>query len=216
MGIEHSVLPLRGVRARAGFSLIEMIIAVSVLAVLTAIMIPYSRRGEGQLVLAREQALLQGAIVHAKNLSIQKYEETGWGAEVCGWGVHIDPQFMGQDMVVYGIFRDKPGLGGKCDQNPSDKVYTPGAGEAVEPFTVDSRLRLAFPPDVRDIVFVPPEQYVYLDGCSPSDPNPPHASECAARHAAPPDGAIIMLETIDGSFRAGVEFNKAGQISFVQ
>lgn len=214
MDIKRCVSYVRNVGVRAAFSLIEMIIAVSVLAVLTAIMIPYSRRGEGQLVLAREQALLQGAIVQAKNLSIQKFEETGWGAEVCGWGVHIEPQFGGQDQVVFGIFRDMPGLGGTCDQFPSNKVYDPG--EEVTVFTVDPRVRLAFiQPDVRDIVFVPPEQYVYLDGCSPSPSNPPHAPQGCV-HAIPPDGATIMFETVDGSFRAGVEFNKAGQISFVQ
>lgn len=200
--------PGRG-RTRAGFSLIEMVIAVSVLAVLASIFIPYSRRGEGQLVLAREQSFIHAALVKAKNFSIQKFDV--WGNQVCGWGVHLEPQLMGADEGLYIVFRDTPGPGG-C--GASNKIYD--QGEEVEAFAVDPRLRIALvQPGVSDVLFVPPEQFVFIDGCSPSPPRPEHAPQ-GCLHAVPPSEVTVTLETKDGAFSAGVRFNKVGQISFVQ
>lgn len=193
---------------REGFTLIEMVVVVGITVLLVATLLPYSRRGEQQIILFKEQALLLGSISRAKALSIEKRQEAG--EAICGWGVHLDA-VQGE----YILFADKPPQGASCEGGlGSDKVYHTGEGEEREQFRLDARVRFQDPLPVTDILFVPPEQSVYLDGCSPDrfslPPNPPNGSGCVV---APPVEILLTLQSADARFHAGIRVNIAGKVS---
>lgn len=206
-------------RKGAGFTLIEMTVVIAVLGLLATAMIPSSRRGERQVALAKEQALIVGALVRAKSLSIQKFEDRG--QKICGWGVHFDVQLPPQ-RSRYLIFKDlfeSPIPTHECnDEDGSDRRYS-GPAEEVTGFSfqLDARVKFVAPPipGIPDIVFVPPEQFVYLGGCSPSPPEPPNPTIGPGCSPPVPDPShvTIKLKTVDDTFSASLEVNKAGRIN---
>lgn len=200
---------------RSGFTLIEMLITIGIFMLLTGLLIPYSRKGERQILLFREQALVHGALIYARNLAIEKFQVGG--QPVCGWGVHFD-----RAANRYAVFRDNPHPLFGCDR--SNKIWDSPADELVS-FHVDAASAARDPASVRvrfgvfeptiitnafDILFVAPEQFVFLNGCSPSPPGIPNGV-CTLSPA--PDTVRIVLETSDGAFTKAIEMNKAGQIN---
>ena len=179
-------------RGRHGFTLIEMTVVIAVLGLLAAAMIPSSRRGERQVALIKEQSLIVGALVRAKSLSIQKFNDRG--LEVCGWGVHFDIQ-LPPLRSRYLIFKDlfsSPDPTHECgDADGSDRRYS-GVAEEVTGFSFQLDPRVKFvAPAISDIVFVPPAQSVYLGGCSPSPPIPPNPpTGCLPRE---PDSCRVTI-----------------------
>lgn len=200
-------------RARlvSGFTLIEMTVVIAVLGLLATAMIPSSRKGERQVALAKEQALIVGALIRAKSLSIQKFQDRG--QTICGWGVHFEIQTPPL-RSRYLIFKDLL-TGSECtDANGSDRRYTDFNEEVAGlSFQLDARVKfVALPiPGIPDIVFVPPEQFVYLGGCSPSWPDPPDPPVGCSRPA--PSRVTIELKTINDNFSSSIEVNKAGRIN---
>ena len=172
-----------------GFTLIETLVIISILTLLTSFLILYSRGGERQIILLREKAELISAILRAKSLAINTLVED---EPACGYGVAFDGS-------NYFIYKD---LAGDCGL--SDRVYSgPASGEKLENetcaesggvCTLDPSLKF-FQRDVNDVLFVPPDPRVFLDG-----------GQSLAE-------AIIALSTLDESSQTNITINNAGQIS---
>lgn len=134
---------------KRGFTLIELSVIISILALLSSLLILYSRDSEKQLRLVREKAKLIGAILRAKALSVQTYKQE---EAVCGYGVHFDA-------AEYRIFKD-PKVAGSCDG--SNKVWD-GIAEDVEVINLtDTNVMLFTSPAMTDIFFTPPDPKVLL------------------------------------------------------
>lgn len=142
-----------------GFTVLEMLVVISIMALLTSLLILYSRTGENQVILFREQARLITALNRAKSLSVQLYNAP---ETPCGFGVHFS-----QNSFL--IFRD---LAPDC-ANATHTYNDPS--ELFEDYQLSSKIRFR-PLDsgltLSDIVFVPPDPKTIID----DDPNKSEAT----------------------------------------
>ncbi|KKW47352.1 MAG: hypothetical protein A2128_02235 [Candidatus Liptonbacteria bacterium GWC1_60_9] len=131
---------------RKGFTLIELLTVIAVLTVLSAILIQYSRTGERQLILFREQAKLIAALSQSKSLALSTFNRP----EVpCGYGMHfVAPR-------TYILFSD---LSPNCAT--SDRVYS-GTDEDVTVFDLDPNIQFV-DLSVSDILFIPPDPRIVM------------------------------------------------------
>lgn len=128
------------------FTLIEVLVTLSITLILTTVMIAYSRSGEQQILLFKEQAKIINVISRAKSLALQTFQS---GATFCGYGVHFDVE------GTFILFRD---TANECAA--SDYVYS-GPAERVESYQLDARVRFS-QVGIFDIVFIPPDPQVRL------------------------------------------------------
>ncbi len=167
---------------RAGFTLIEMLIVISILTFLISVLVLYNRTGERQLILLREQAKFISVVLRAKSLALNTFVEN---EPACGYGVVIEEQ-------TYFIYKD---LASNCHN--SDHVYSGLAFDEKldnEIHSLDSALKF-YRLDIRDILFVPPNPQVYLDGGQSLEE------------------AQIGLSSVDENLKVNILINNAGQIS---
>lgn len=90
-------LPMRlRIGSITGFTLIEMLVIISIILIFSTILIGYSREAGKQLLLVNNQANLVSLISRAKSLSIATFIEntalplSPSDPKVCGYGVHIE------------------------------------------------------------------------------------------------------------------------------
>jgi prepilin-type N-terminal cleavage/methylation domain-containing protein len=172
---------------RRGFSVIEMLVTMSILVVLSSFLILYNRTGEAQILLLREQAHLISTVIRAKSLALNTLIED---VPACGYGVHIEVS-TGVAVSRYFIYRDKA-----INCRTSDRIYAAASDEIVGDGVVTLPPQVVFGEvGVRDIMFVPPDPQVFLDGSQ-----------------ALTEADIVMM-SVDGKTKATVTVNNAGQIS---
>ncbi|MDP3901891.1 MAG: prepilin-type N-terminal cleavage/methylation domain-containing protein [bacterium] len=167
-----------------GFTVIELLVVIGILALLTSMLLLYSRDSEKQLTLLREQAKLVNTILRAKSLSIQTFRVDG---AACGYGVHIVPKY-------YQLFKDSK-INGDCSLRASNKKFDVGEEleEKTNLYAVD--IELSSNPNVTDIFFTPPDPKTTLT---------PNASETT----------ITLSTNIAGEQSSVVVVvNSAGQVS---
>jgi len=135
-------------RSSRGFTLLEMLVVISIVVLLSSLLVIYSHTGENQIVLFKDQSQLITILNRAKSLSIDSLQSS---QPSCGFGVHFskaDNSFV--------IFRD---LGADC-QN-ADHVYT-DAGEIFESYKLSPNINfqsITF----TDIIFIPPDPTTLID-----------------------------------------------------
>ena len=180
---------------RTGFTLIEMLVVISVTLILSAVLIGYSREAGKQLLLVNNQAKLVSLISRAKSLSIVTFiENTALPSspsdpKVCGYGVHVE---KGTGEVS--IFRDLA-----IDCANSDNKF--GSGDVkltsqLDIFKLDSQVtQFASDTTLRDVIFIPPDPTTIING------------DVSTKEAA------ISIEVKDGSSKSTVKINNAGRIS---
>lgn len=171
---------------KKGFTLIEILISIGIVALLSSAMIAYNRVGERQIILFKEQAKVLGVISRAKTLSISTFGEI---AVSCGWGVHIDA-----GLNKFFIFKDIAAVSGDC--STADKTYTEtSSDELFESFDLDSGVEFdSSLTTLSDIVFIPPYFSVVINSDSVQD------------------SAEVVIKTIDGGSSVAIKVNSAGQI----
>lgn len=170
---------------RSGFTLIEILIVISILTLMTSFLVLYNRAGESQIILFKEKANLIGALARAKNLAFGTLIENVGGMVVCGYGVYAES-------AGYFLYRD---LAADCQA--SDRGYSgDGSGEKIvnDAFALSAAVKLS-KEGISDILFVPPFPDVYFDGQRATGE------------------AELVLSVIDGQTKVGVTVNGAGQIS---
>ncbi len=174
-------------KTRWGFSVIEMLVVMSILVALSSLVILYNRTGELQIFLLREQARLISTVIRAKSLALNTLIED---TPACGYGVHIDVS-TGVLPSRYFIYRDRA-----INCRTSDRIYTAASDEIVSGTEVALPSQVVFGDiAVRDILFVPPAPQAFLDG-----------SQALTE-------ADIVMKSNDGKTKATVTINNAGQIS---
>ncbi len=134
-----------------GFTIIEMLVVISIMVLLTSLLILYSRTGENQIILFRDQARVITALNRAKSLSIQLYSSP---ESPCGFGVYFS-----QAENAFLIFRDSAA---NC-QN-SDNIYT-GAGELFEKYQLSPQVKFG-ELTLTNIIFIPPDPKTLIDNDS--------------------------------------------------
>lgn len=154
-----------------GFTLLEVVVVVGIIALISSTMLVYNRSAENQIALYRDQALVVGALNRTKALAIEKYNSPG----ACGYGVHVSEYSRS-----FFIFEDRyDETIGKCldaGVYTGDFAYTAGEqfGETIF-LSPQSRFRLSettgggAQQEVGwlDIVFVPPDPAVYSGNSFP-------------------------------------------------
>jgi prepilin-type N-terminal cleavage/methylation domain-containing protein len=132
----------------AGFTLIEFLVVLGIMALLSSIAILYSRTGEQQILLFKEQAKVVSVILRAKSLAIQTFAETSAG--VCGYGVHFFPDGR------FILFKD---LAEDCAS--SDRAYSGSFEDFGEVNQLDPALRFS-ELGLNEILFIPPDPQVII------------------------------------------------------
>ena len=179
---------------KSAFTLIEMLVIISVTLVLSTILIGYSRESSRQLLLINSQAKLVSLISRSKSLSTATFLEnsslpTGPSdPRICGYGIHLD---QGAGEVF--IFRD---MAVNC--STSDKKFALGDAKLsgqLDIFKMDKNTTQFADTTLSDVVFVPPDPTVVING----------------------DGsvqeAVLGIELKDQSSKVIVKINNAGRIS---
>ena len=170
-------------KKQSGFTLVEVLVVISITVLLSAVLIVYNRSGESQIVLLKEQAKIIGILLRAKNLALQIYSPDGGGV-VCGYGVHFD---VAKNEFL--IFKDSADL---CSS--SDNKYS-GPNEDFEKHKIDSRLKF-LSLELADLLFIPPDPVVAIDG----DINKKGSFE-------------IVIGSVDGAGEKKIKVNNFGQIT---
>ncbi len=129
-----------------GFTIIEMLVVIAVLSLISTSLLLYSRTGERQIILFREQSRIVGALSRAKSLSIATFGQVG---VPCGYGVHFETP------KIFLIFKD---LSSDC--SAVDKVYS-GTDELLESFELDQAVSFGNL-TLTDIVFIPPDPKIVI------------------------------------------------------
>ncbi|MDP2695674.1 MAG: type II secretion system protein [bacterium] len=172
---------------QSGFSLIELLVVVSILGVLTSLLILYSRDSERQLTLIREQSKLVSTILRAKSLAVQTFIGEG---PTCGYGVHFS-----ENDASYTLFKDAK-INNECSAN--DKVLT-DANEWEETVDLSSLGVQISSGQTSDIFFIPPDPQVAING---------------AVSSVPVDVIVDLSIIINGQLSTrSIKINNAGQVS---
>ncbi|MFH1759097.1 MAG: type II secretion system protein [Patescibacteria group bacterium] len=167
-----------------GFTLIESLVVISLLAIMTSLLVLYNRTGEKQLILIKEKAQIVSIILKAKNLSFGALVEDAGTEIVCGYGVYLEGR-------QYFIYRD---LAGDCAL--SDHRYTPDVDGILtnDSFTLPVALEFS-ELEMNDILFQPPTPDIFFDG----------SLALAAK--------TIKLADLERTIEAEIIINHAGQIN---
>ncbi len=82
------ILMMRRNGNRKGFSLIETLIVVAILAILSSMLLAYNNSSTGRVALFSDQATVAGVLERAKSLALEKWRNGNNSA--CAFGVHFD------------------------------------------------------------------------------------------------------------------------------
>lgn len=183
------------VMPRRGFTLIELVVVLTVITVISGYLLLYNHTSRQQVNLYVEQAKLTQVVSRAKSLSLSLYREAS-STSFCGYGVHIDYQAMG-----YSLFRyPKEGVSPCGSLTAINKTLE----QTVTDFSLNRELIFVpLPPGnknrIDDVLFVPPDPTTLINSGGSLVAN---------------GSASVLLRTQDGSAEAGVAVNSTGQISF--
>jgi len=176
-----------------GFTLVELLVTVSLIILFVATAAAYNRSADQQVALFREQGKVINSVYNARSLAIETYSRSGDRSTVpCGYGIHIDE---GGKSIV--LFKDLPLADGSCQvYEQSNFIPLFNAGEIVETIALtDVSVSATF----SDILFVPPDPKVYVYGVQNF-----------------PDPVSLTLSAPRAGFDVTMSINQFGQISTVQ
>jgi len=148
--------------SQKGFTLVEILVTVSVMAMLSSALVLHNRSNQSQLVLYREQAKIINTILRAKSLALNTYDTAG---APCAYGVHFGKDSKGN--WEYRIFQDLDAnsekTGCSTDGLKADNKYSGGESPNSEDLDLpiveklSSGIKFSEPLGFTDIVFIPPD-----------------------------------------------------------
>ncbi len=176
--------------ALTGFTLVEMMVTISITLLISAMLLVYNRSNEKQIVLFRDQAVLVGFLNRAKTLAIEKFNKD---SRVCAFGLYF-PSNDPRKIILFGDLEppDSPPIFGCRTANGqlnTNLRYDPG--EEIQSYTLDARLRFVNIPNELAILFIPPGLNI---------------------QSSAPLPVVIKIETVDGTNSASMTVGEAGQI----
>ncbi len=148
-----------------GFTLVELLVTISLMAVFVTFALGYNRTADQQLALFREEGKFVNEIYKARSLAITTFNRTGTSTDVpCGYGIHI------ASSTAVTLFKDLPDVPGNCkdytqlslgsiysSQNGNEDVETISLNGIYISYSGSSDFSL----NPIDILFVPPDPSVY-------------------------------------------------------
>lgn len=174
--------------ARAGFTLIEVLVVLGVMAIVSSSIISYNSSSRQQVALATETSKLTQLILRAKSLSISTY---GAVASVCGYGIELD---YANNYYYLSSYE----LGPSCD---TPNVVS--SRNRLETFRVTNGVNLSniVPGNqVADIIYLPPDPIIYTTGLSDN--------------TVVNQGGSVKLVTANGMADKIISINSLGQVTF--
>ena len=142
---------------RAGFTLIETLVVISITGILTAMALGYTRQNETQIALLMDQAKIAGMLQRAKTLALQGLGREGGAKGVCYGVAFHRPGAEAPHFIT--LFLEKVNDMGKCESGASESV--------LERQNLDTRIIIdPAPPD--SIKFRGPAIQVFIDGNTPT------------------------------------------------
>ena len=169
-----------------GFTLIELLIVSAIIALLSAGLVFYSRGGERQIILLKEQNKIISSVVKAKFLALATF---GDNSSPCGYGVHFETP----NKII--IFKEIPAEVDDTGCFSIDGVYTAAnPNEKQEEFLLDKTVKFG-ELQLGDIIFIPPDPLVVIDGNLLKTE------------------ALIKIETVDGKSVKIIKITNSGQIT---
>lgn len=153
-----------------GFTLLEIVVVIGIMAILSTMMLGYSQRNSRQVLLATTQVKLQSIFSRAKTLSIQSFFDSGSQDPdeiVCAHGVYIDKD--SQRMFIFQDITDS----GSCSTDPGTYEYNENKdreleGELNQLDLADKTVQID-KYDSHYVIFIPPEPIVEFDGTNENE-----------------------------------------------
>ncbi len=154
--VEHNA------RLGAGFTLVELLVTVSLVAFFTSLAVGYNRSADQQIILFREQARAVNTVYQVRSLAIAIYSSPRGATVPCGYGIFIPPdQQPGKGQLI--VFKEMPSVrNNDCSQfSGIGSFYDDPANELIETVTLD---RVSILSDFSEMLLVPPIPAVYGTG----------------------------------------------------
>lgn len=133
---------------KKAFTLIEMMVALGVIAVLSTMVLAYTRSSQVFSNLIRETERLIFELRRAQNLSMLVFQETAGSQDICGWGIYLNRDQLPQTSYI--LFSDNCLPGSSVGNQRYD------SGEEKETINLLKGIEI-FKSNVYSVVFVPPE-----------------------------------------------------------
>ncbi len=133
-----------------GFTLIETLVVISIIAILSTIILAYSNANNYELALFADRAKISGALEMAKSLSLEKWKGSGSGV-ACAYGVYFSSST--NSYWIYGYRANDIQV---CDSS-SDFSYNPGGTnyDMIQTLTLNGRIRF-YDLSTTSVYFEPP------------------------------------------------------------
>lgn len=152
------------------FTLIEIIISLSIIAVLSSILLSLPQRASQFYSLLNAAQQLGSEIQHVEGLALATSDFKG-ASSPGGWGIYIDPNASQRCYIIFqDVNQDKqyngPTGANLCDQTKksaelAQRIYLP-SNVTFDPTTLPPD----FPAGPVTLVFVPPHPDVFINGAS--------------------------------------------------
>src|ERR1051325_6517465 len=137
-----------GLKKRSGFTLLEIMVVVTITILLSGMILVYNHSTQRQLILIREQAAIMGAIYRSKSLTLQKYNvPPNIG---CGFGLYFPTKPNPADYILF----EKIGTFQTCSASPG---YNAGSDLIIQNFAIDPSLKLTNPNPQTTFLFLAPD-----------------------------------------------------------
>jgi prepilin-type N-terminal cleavage/methylation domain-containing protein len=191
---------IKNIKNNKGFTVVELIVTIGVIAVLAGYLIVYNKNSQAQIILSLEQAKLVDALNTAKSLTLSTYIEN---FSSCGYGVYINYSNNSYEIFKYG---QPPNCGAIASSSLSSilsnssytKIKTTNLPkEVIFDNSGSNKLDAIF--------FIPPDPKILIWRGNSSLPINENDSDYETN---------IYLKTKDNSMSKTIKINVAGQISF--
>jgi prepilin-type N-terminal cleavage/methylation domain-containing protein len=75
--------------SQSGFTLIELMVTISLIIVFVSMAVSYNRTADQQIALYREQGRVANAIYQARSMAIATFNRNTQSLDACGYGIHV-------------------------------------------------------------------------------------------------------------------------------
>ncbi|MFA6495159.1 MAG: prepilin-type N-terminal cleavage/methylation domain-containing protein [Candidatus Paceibacterota bacterium] len=144
---------------RRGFTLVELLVTISLLTAFIAFLVPYGKDMNKQIVLFNAQNELVSALYEARSMAAAAYAAGNSDKAACSYGVVISGNAIR-------IVQDIPS-GNVCLLPAGDwsgSVFPNSSPTDIKTISFPSSISLDGFSNLRAITFVPPDMYAYFEG----------------------------------------------------
>lgn len=164
---EFQFISMNFKRKSLAFTLIEMMVTLSIVTLLTVMVLAYSRQSETVTNLIRDSDKMVFELRRAQNLAMLTLQRSS-GQAICGWGIHLNKgsnsdQLPHTPQTEYSLFFDS------CVAGTSEGNGQYDEGETFETVKLLKGVEI-FKSNVDSVVFVPPEPTIVF-GSLEEDPD---------------------------------------------